>query len=560
MVDGKIPNPSNYQDSQNFDIDIDKTYADFIKEIDANRSIINISNQGNQAFLNNLKKETLPSLTRLVKAETTPQESRCHTFFRLIGFPVVSKDFEFYNPGFDIVDMNSQGLERKIKLDFKVNVANNPIDGFRLLSLFRENYVNRFAKIFAQNNSITASVLALSSSTQTRSFTVPVQSEDSFDTAKESQSYVASLKTQVGQLDDALLIDYTDDQGNKPDVNQFVADRFHFIKPFIVDARIDFTVSPSARLVAVPFVFDKSNLLISENTFVKRPLLEKIIRDRLSGQDQAATLGSADQSIRDYILNAPSVKDENLIQQMTSNNSIYKLSEQQQFIKYLHVIGAMVVELVKAQKKIQEAQSLYYWAPIPSITGPEGGSTIRNVIISDKFSSDFLTSADKALIEVILKKTTNQFNSQTSTVTGTPDIGNFAFSPFTTTFSDDTSDALGDTVSQTVEFLNNQRNQYLAQANTALRTIEIIMGEFSGFGLCDIIAIIASLYIMPMPSLLGLLDDDAFARMNKVLNLKEQPARNTIATSMDDLTQTVKDFYNLMDAFYQDVFKNNNTL
>jgi hypothetical protein len=556
----KIPNPSNYQDSQNFNIDIDTLYNDFIKEIDASRSIVNISNQGNQAFLNNLKKETIASLIKLVKVESTPQESRCHTFFRLIGFPVVSKDFDFYNPGFDITNMESQGLSKSITLDHKITIANNSIDGFRLLSLFRENYVNRFLKTFSQKSSITASALALSSSTDTRSFAVPVQNTDPFDVAPASQTYVTALKSQVGQLNQALLLDYSDDQGNKPDSSQLLSDRFHFIKPFAVDARIDFTVAPSSRKIAVPFVFDKSNLLISENTFVKRPLIEKIIRERLASQDQSATLGSADQSIRDYILNTSSVKDEDIIKQMTSNNSIYNLSEQQQFSKYLHIIGAMSIKLVDAQQKMQEAQSLYYWAPIPSLTGPEGGSSVRSIIISEQFPQELLTSADRALIDLFLKKTANNFNAQTANVTGTADLGNFALSPFTASFGPDTTTSLGDAVGESVAFLNEKRNQHLTQANDSLRTVEIIMGEFSGFGFCDIIAIMGALYIMPIEDLLGFLDTDAFARMIKVLNLKENPSRtDDMEDAMTSLVQRVKDFYNLMDAFYQDVLKNNNT-
>lgn len=557
----KIPNPSNYQDSQNFNIDIDSLYNDFIKEIDANRSIVNISNQGNQAFLNNFKKETIASLINLVKVETSPQESRCHTFFRLLGFPVVSKDFDFYNPGFDIVDMKSMGLSRSISLDDKINVANNSIDGFRLLSLFRENYINRFLKTFSLNLSITASALALSSSTNIRSFAVPVQSIDPFDMAPASQTYVASLKSQVGQLDQALLLNYVDEQGNKPDQSQLASNRFHFIKPFIVDARIDFTVAPTSRKVAVPFVSDKSNLLIAENTFVKRPLLEKIIRERLASDDQSATLGTADQSIRDYILNTALVKDEDIIKQMTSNNSIYKLSEQQQFSKYLHIIGAMAVKLVEAQKKMQEAQSIYYWVPVPSTTGPEGGSTVKDIIINTNFPQELLTAADKSIINLSLKSAANQFNSQTASVSGTADLGNFVFSPFTTTFDSDTTTSLGDSASENLTTLNENRNQHLTDANSALRTVEIIVGEFSGFGFCDIVAIMGALYIMPIEDLLGLLDADAFARMQKVLNLKETPSRTgNIEDVMNSLIQRVKDFYNLMDAFYQDVLKNNNTV
>src|SRR6266404_5890414 len=119
-----IPNQSNFQDRQNFEIDIDKIYSDFIQEIDTNRSVVNISNQGNQVILNVLKKETIAGITRLLKIEETPQESRCHAFYRLIGFPVVASDKRYYNPGFDI----TQNEDTTIKLSDKIDIANNPLE------------------------------------------------------------------------------------------------------------------------------------------------------------------------------------------------------------------------------------------------------------------------------------------------------------------------------------------------------------------------------------------------------------------------------------------------
>lgn len=191
----KIPNQANYQDNQNLDIDIDKIYTDFIQEIDANRSIVNISNQGNQAFLNNLNKNNITSLAKLVKVETTPQESRCHTFFRLIGFPVVAEDGRYYNPGFDIVKTAS----KNITIDKKIEIANSAIKGFRYFSFRRETYINSILQTFSLNESISAIALALSSSTQIRPFSVPVTVTDNFDTSIESQSYASNLLGQIGK-------------------------------------------------------------------------------------------------------------------------------------------------------------------------------------------------------------------------------------------------------------------------------------------------------------------------------------------------------------------------
>jgi len=545
-----IPNQANFLDEQNFDIDLDKLYSDFIQEIDNNRSIVNTSNQGNQSFLKILKKETITSLAKLVKVETTPQESRCHAFFRLVGFPVISKDLRFYNPGFDII----KDANRKISLDTKIDIANNTFDGFFNLSFKRESYVNSILQTFSQNNGITATALALSSGAQIRNFSDSIKNLDPFDMVPTNQSYTANFKGQIGNNDSVKLTEYKDENGNVPNSSQLNQIRFHIIKPFIVDPKIDFTVAPSSKRIAVPFAINKSNLLVAENTFVKRPLIEKVIRDRFYVNNQS-NVGSAE-SIKNYILSIPSVKDESLIKQMTSD--VYNISEQQQFKKYINIIRAMCKKLVESQLIIQKVQSLYYWAPITSSVGPEGGSSVRDVIISNNFPLDYLTNFDKSLINNILKQTSNQINIQAANVEGIPDVGGFAFDSFKNTFDNQTSDSLGDVITDTVTKSLNNRKQYMNNANNALKTIEIIMGEFSGLGLCDIIAVMGALYIMPKEDLLGFLDVDSFARMTKTVNyIPNDVSQSSITNTASSFLTSVAGYYNLMDKIYQDLRENN---
>lgn len=554
----KIPNQANYQDNQNLDIDIDKIYTDFIQEIDANRSIVNISNQGNQAFLNNLNKNNITSLAKLVKVETTPQESRCHTFFRLIGFPVVAADGRYYNPGFDIV----KTAAKNITIDKKIEIANNAIKGFRYFSFRRETYINSILQTFSLNESISAITLALSSSTQIRPFSIPVTNTDNFDTSIDVQSYTSNLLGQIGKYNNVSLLEYVDEGGNKPIAYKLNKIRYHFIKPFIVDPRIDFSVSPSQRKVAVPFVTNRTDLLIAENTYVKRPLLEKVIRERFTLQNPNNVIGVAGQSIRNYILNVPAVRDDPLIKQMVDD--VFNLNEVPQFEKFLNIIRAMLARLVDAQKTIQIVQSKYYWLPIPATIGPEGGSKVKSVIISENIpdgpNNSFITPADRSLINNILKQAANQFNAQVADIDGTPDVGGFAFDSFKVTFDKDTSEALGDIVGAEVNRLTKQRNKDISDANEALRAIEIIMGEFSGLGLCDIVAIMGALYIMPKEDILGFLDEDAFPRMVNALSLQSSNLTNPgLDQAMTSFVAKVRDFYNLMDKIYQDL-KNNNGL
>src|SRR5271166_2177026 len=96
----QIPNQINYQSDQNFDIDINSVYADFIQSIDAIRSYANSASISDQAATSIFKSgdQTLAKLKAQVSTLTTYQESRCHAFYRILGFPVVGSDFQYYNP------------------------------------------------------------------------------------------------------------------------------------------------------------------------------------------------------------------------------------------------------------------------------------------------------------------------------------------------------------------------------------------------------------------------------------------------------------------------------
>jgi hypothetical protein len=550
------PNQANFQTSQNFKIEIDKIYSDFIGEIDSNRSLVNISQS---RVLDKFSVQNINNLNRLLKIEDTPQESRVHCFYRLIGFPVVGNDNSYYNPGFD----NIPGTKR-ISLQRKIEIANNPLNGFKNYSVARENFINDIQQVWAgRPATITASALALSSSVHTRPFEASsksLESGDPFKFSAQDQSYVADFRSIIGKNNTVLLTSYVDGLGNKPDPLKMIPQRSHMIKPFVVDARIDFSCNPASRKIAVPFVEDKSNLLIAEDTFIKRPLIEKIIKERFTVYNQNQN-SAAQQKIQDFVLQIPSVQDQEIIKQMSTDK--YKVDQRVQFQKYLYIIAAMCKELVTAQLKIKTVQSRYYWIPLPSTSGPEGGSEVADVIIStflpDGDNNSFITEADRAIIKASLNQASNDFNPQTDEASGTPDNPTFALGndPFTS-FDPSTTQALGDQVATEFKRLLKMRNHDLSIANKSLRTIEIIMGEFSGLGLCDIVAVMGALYVMPANSLLGFLDEDAFQRALDTPGLAVPTFENPgIIQAHTDFIATLKDFYNLMDSIYKELDKNN---
>lgn len=547
-----IPNQANYQDEQNFDIDIDKIYNDFISAIDKVRSYTNTSAISGQSATNIFKdKDTaIAKLKAQVTTENSVQESRCHAFYRIIGFPVVSAGKKIYNPGHDIIYDSSRTIGPGASEE-KISIAGNQISKFRDLSQQRERYILDINSIFSIPD-INSSTLALSSGYKIRPFTASTaNSSDSFDMEPKNQQYKVDFSSLIG-INNKLLTEYVDVNGNTP--TKLTAQRVHLIKPFMVDPVIDFTVNDATKLIAVPFAPTKNSLMVKDNTFVARPILEQIIRDRFTVGNQESTVGTADKSVIDYIKSIPAIQDEAIIAKINSGD-VYKLAEQTQFVKFINMIRAMLVKLVSAQIDISDALSKYYWVPSVPSTGPEGGCSVQGVFLSDKITNDFVTPRDKAIINSKIRVTINQINAQTANIQGVPDVGGFAFDSFKTTFGPDTSTALGDSSAQSLADLTTKRNSILQKANTALRTIEIITGEFSGLGLCDILAIMGALYIMPKNDLLGFLDEDAIKRMNTSLKISESSPG--IQKAMDSLTSTVKDFYNLMDKLYQDLSQNN---
>lgn len=561
----KTPLQSNFQTNQNFNIDINQIYTDFIQEIDANRSISNLNYfVGNSSFT--FTPNAISTLSQKVKIESTAQESRAHCFYRLIGFPVVANGASssatsstatgYYNPG---LDNNNVG-----NLTKKITIANHQDPKFYALSLKREGYENNIAANFnVTPASLLSSVLALTSSITTRSFSIPVTNTDPFDYTIASQGYTANSNGIVG-INQVSLTQYTDQNGDSvvneitatPGFNYFYS-RYHFIKPFIVDPRIDFSVNPPERRVAVPFVTNKKALLISEGTYVKRPLIEKVIRDRFASTQNAVISTSQQQAI-DYILNVPTVKNDNLIQQMVTN--IYNQGTTApvvQFEKFLFIIQAMCTQLVKAQLKIQLMQSRYYYLPLPSAIGPEGGSDVNPPIISSSLPSTLITTADQAVINLTLSQFANTFETQTAPLNGIPDLGGFAFDAFDLTFNSDTTTSLGDNTSTEITTLLKKRNSDLGTANTALQTIEIIMGEWSGLGLCDIVAVMGSLYVMPGHDLLGFLDSDAQNRAIAQGVIQMQTSLAGIEDAQQSFLNTAANFYHLMDDVYQNIAQKN---
>lgn len=543
-------------DDQNFNFDMDKMYNDFIKEIDSIRSYNIYDENTASKFLQNIHSEKNSNQVVNINVENSLQESRIHAFYRLIGLPVISSDFLAYSPGHDVIPG-----AKKISKDNKIEIANKPLAKFDELTLLRERYYSGIMKVFSQSTSVNSGAIVVSSggngsqgSPNIRKFISAFdKSEDAFDMEGDNQSYEINLTTFVG---DALISinNFQDQAGNIANIS---SKRSHFIKPMIVNGKMDFMTIPSTRRICVPFVFEKNNTIIDANHNAKRPVIEKLIRDRVNviNKGNSSYINSA----IDYVKNISSIKDEEVVKKMSTSE--FSFFEKIHFEKYIKMIEQMMERLVEATNIIKRAQSEYYWLPQPNVSGPEKGSSVRPIAFPMTLEADNLfTSLDKKILMMTAKNIANKYNLQI-VPDQKVDPTDFALGDGIAMFDVGASEAFGDASQDTLENLISKRSEMLSKANQAAQTIEIILGEFGGLGICDMIAIMAALHIMPINNLVGLIDKDARERMDTILNTKG--TISNISSEYDAvkvLSSHVKDFYNLMDKIYVDKLNNNDNL
>lgn len=130
---------------------------------------------------------------------------------------------------------------------------------------------------------------------------------------------------------------------------------------------------------------------------------------------------------------------------------------------------------------------------------------------------------------------------------------------------------MGDRAAEENEDMTTKRTEKTDAANGALRTVEIIMGEFSGLGLCDIIAIYLALWTIDLDALVSMLDTESFTRLSQIAALQNKSVQdrvsnnymptsgNDIISVMTKFEQKVAEIYALMAKLMSDK-QNNSTV
>ncbi len=529
-------NQDIFSDDQNYKIDVEAIYKTFIKQIISIRSISNITSLDNAFDVDN----------HAIKISTsdTPQESLCHAFYRLIGLPVMGEDGSMYSPGFD---RQNNGSDTELKN--KKGVARKIPKKLHTLMLSRELNSVQSNQVFSLQ-SIESGILALSSLNK-RNFVEPLSKSDNpFDTTDPSYSLVGQSEL-VKELSE-----YVDGNGLTIDADSkalvLSKARRHIIKPFIVNPLIDLTVNPSTNSVCAPFVNDT---LLFEDNHAKFPFIELVCKIRFDGRNKTDSITESQQKVIDYIKDAESFKDLEIIKQVSG--SAIKVTEKTQFLRIFNSIRAMITKLILSENTIDEVRKDILWIPIPDKRGPEYGSVTRDIVLNDPNINLSRYTKDKTIAEKTIKKRFDEITHDVLKVTR-KNLNNYAFGEVQLTLEN--TDGFGNNNSDDLANLVESRNHRCSQANEALRIIEIIMGEFNGLGLCDIIAIYGALWLVEKKDLIGLLDDAAVERMKLIKELKEDPDIDSRSAALDAIKafeKKVKELYELMDKIYIDARENN---
>jgi hypothetical protein len=541
------------------DVQVDDLYKSLILEIDNFRSYTDITDPSFNTQILNEKKDGTINFGELKKSNT-PQESRIHTFYRLIGLPIVSDKQNsnngnvFFSPGFNKSDNTDKS--QKTKLSILKSFSKEYSEGF----LDREEYYKTTVIEALKKNYIGSFyILTLFNIRQ-----IDIQfskSSELFKDFYEQQTFdlipTDSLGRNLSELknsDGSFIFDNS----------SYVKQRSHFTRPLGVDPRIDATVIPSSRRLCQPFLKSKEDASVVKDEYLKKPFIEKIITERFSSNLSKTIFPDFIQQASNYYKDFNIISEDPLFKGTVKGTpDEYKQDDDKikelRFLESVKKIRGLAFVLKSQKEIIARAQSNNFWLPIVSGEYPDIKFTSSNVL-TDDINSDFYRPNDVTLIvtkyEQAYKDSVNNLNNLLSNQKNN-DPRTFAFDQFLN-FLDSDAEKYSPDKTEVIKNLTKKRDSNISSGNEALLVIEKIMGEFSGLGILDVICLITSLYLIPKESILGLLDDAAFSRCKDILKIPDSQARSGIVESLQELNKQVHAMYTLSEKIILDVIVLNN--
>ena len=524
-----------FEDTSNINDDIQGLFNKYIAPIEGFRS------HGKPGYTTRLiLSGRMKFSSDLVRAGTeydqeNPFESRAHAFYRMIGFPVVDKYGDIYNPGF--IPPDSLNDDHRVTLSSDISVE------YRELMNKREDHARIMRDILFGGDM--ASTISTAVTLLPKPFnTIAEDNKKQTFKVDGRANFLLSL-----QMDNTTLADKmssaADRLGSTP-VTSNVDSGQHILIPFMVDPFIDYTVLPGEKSLCVPFLPSIESTKINANSMngLYRPGIEFVIRNRLVDTNE-------DKVFLDYIrktmerVKSPSLQypdDTNIsdlhaaIEALAVTNDLDSVDIDKIFAGFTTTQATVVTQLVNTIKVVirilidsilefHEIMEHINWLPSPNSTFATSFGNAGKIV-----ETTSTTNLEKTLLLLNINKETSQ-----SDQTLEQSLGKFA-SPFT--------DLVGssDVYDKRISELAPIRDNYASRSMELLQIIEVITGEFSGLGLVDILAVYTALWSISIEDLLNFLDDGSITRLYDNfpnLRTKEVESRKNGAT---DILSTLPKF------------------
>lgn len=471
--------PDTYQDDYlTANLDITDLVNKFIVPIERLRSI-SAPSIFSRSMGTDSDEDTRSTLDSAQINPSEPQESRCHAFLRMIGFPVVSRDNTFYNPGFN-------HKRSKTATEHNAAVDSNMTQDANLMAQLRENSARNRYTIFKKHgleNSVYSLVLPI-----IKPFNVMANAE--WDLQDNQSFTIAGRKSFVSSFRTA--------EGNE--ITNAYETGTHILRPFTVHPVISKTVMPATRIVCEPFLETVEDTKLTDDKTLLRPGIELILRLRLEEKFNSETNSDRNNQVEE----SPSILS-SIDSMLARNLNEVELKNTEELIKELKFL---IHHLIRCIHTVYNTTRKIYWTPIASPGGPEFGTDIGNYI---KYNT--ITSELEAQIRGLetLKKVKEVL----------PSIDN-------TSFAIPVVEETKRTYDEELQELKDKKNEFSREASDSLRDIEYIIGEVSGLGLVDILTVNIALWSVDVDVLLSMLDNTAFNRLyayNPGLRTSEVEAR-----------------------------------
>lgn len=451
-------------------------------------------------------------------------ESRTHAFYRMAGFPVVSQD-GFYNSGHN--PDHGSSLSNRTSVDNSLRNKNPDIIN---LAGIRENDALSRRLIFDKQNTISSA------------YTLLMRNQKTFLIADiNKEPFYVDYQKQVisGRKEDIESFNISSE--DKSTIKSVAESVSHILKPFIVIPDIENAVAPNyKRRVCVPFLRNVKDAKTTSEIYLKRPIIEYILRKRLeiTGTDttflnvaknllQTNTTSNNYSNIKTALLAISGETDISVVNKDILDK-IQGFTEVQSstIILFTKSIQSLIIEYDKNIREYDQIINEYSIQPIPHKSGPEFGGKIKeNGNIKQK------SQLDQRIASLKLNRLISQMQSQLH-----ENIGNDYFA--SAVVADINKD-----FDESIKKLESERDSNGARAINNLKIIEIIGGEISGLGLIDILAIYTALWTINIEDLLGLLDNIAIVRLNEYFPyLSNSNVKTQISQSRPDIFTVLSNF------------------